>query len=79
MHTAVFEPGADQPSPLIRQFNAIMPVGAASVSSLAPSPPLLTLQFQFFEGENPPDTNIYLLLLSIFSFYFFIVLTYFSF
>lgn len=32
VHTAVFQPRADQPSPLIREFNAIMPVGAASVS-----------------------------------------------
>lgn len=32
MHTAVFEPKADRPFSLISGFNAIMPVGAASVS-----------------------------------------------
>lgn len=50
MHTAVFQPGAKQPSPLIRDFNAIMVVGTAERSSLAP-PQLLTLQFQVFQGE----------------------------
>ncbi len=50
VHTAVFQPGAKQPSPLIRDFNAIMVVGTAECSSLAP-PQLLTLQFQVFQGE----------------------------
>lgn len=43
-------PGANQPSPLIRAFNAIMVVGTAKCSSLAP-PQLLTLQAQVFQGE----------------------------
>ena len=58
MHTAVFEPGADQPSPLISEFNAIMAVGAASVSPWLP-PRCSHCSFSSFEGEeNPPDTNI---------------------
>lgn len=58
VHTAVFQPGADQPSPLISEFNAIIPIGTASVS-LWHLPPLLTLQFHFFEGETQ-STLMYL-------------------
>lgn len=68
VHTAVFQPGADQPSPLISVFNAIMPVGAASVSLWH----LLCSSHCSFNSlkEEIHLTLMYLLLLCIFFFYF---------